>query len=129
MPNPIVDKHFERLKARHPDATLAYLKSGAALISVPRRPLPTGWSATEVMLRYIAPKGYSVAAPDCFWVEPSITVNGAVPKSSELKKAIPGTDMHGHWFSWHVLDGQWSANEHDLISWLATCMERLQAVQ
>ena len=66
----LIQAHFGRLKDKYPEATLEMLPGGAGLISVPRHPLPAGWSAAEVMMRFLAPNGYPVAAPDCFWVEP-----------------------------------------------------------
>lgn len=130
MSNPVIDAHFKRLKARHPEAVLEYLKSGAALICVPQRLVPTGWSAPAASIRFIAPSTYSVGAPDCFWAEPDLLLaNNALPRNSALNKEIPETQLKGHWFSWHVVGGEWQPNEHDLLSWLSSCMERLQAVQ
>jgi hypothetical protein len=130
LANPVIDAHFKRLKARHPEAMMEYLKSGAALICVPQRPVPTTWSAPEVAIRFIAPPTYSVAAPDCFWVDPNISLpGGGLPKNSALNKDIPETQLRGHWFSWHVEGGHWMPNEHDLLAWLSSCMTRLQTIQ
>ena len=122
----LIDKHFERLKERCPAATLLGLPSGAGLITIPHEPLLAGWSASEVTLRFIAPNGYAVAAPDCFWVDPKLTLNGATaPKNSQHPNAIPETDIVGHWFSWHVEPGKWCANRHDLLAWYGLCQKRL----
>ena len=49
-----------------------------------------------------------MAAPDCFWVEPNLTVNGAtLPKSSAINHQIPETTISAHYFSWHVEKGHW----------------------
>ena len=126
MPESLIERHFYRLKERCPAATLLKLPSGAGLITVPREPLGPGWSATEVTLCFIAPNGYSVAAPDCFWVEPGLTLNGGtVPKNSQHKYQIPETQLTAHWFSWHVEQGKWCANRHDLLAWYRCCQKRL----
>lgn len=130
MVSPALVTHFERVKTRYLSATLTNLPSGAALISVPSCGLPTGWPVQEVTLRFIAPNGYPMAAPDCFWVEPNLSLaSGALPKSSNINNKIPETDIAGHWFSWHVGQGHWSANQHDLITWINLCLKRLQTIE
>lgn len=122
----LIEAHFGRLKDRFPEATLVKLPSGAGLISVPRQPISFGWSVTEVMMRFLAPNGYSVAAPDCFWVEPNLTLaSGAMPKNSQHDNTIPETKLKGHWFSWHISRGAWSPNHHDLLCWHCACCDRL----
>jgi Prokaryotic E2 family E len=126
LPQTLIDRHFERLKERCAEATLLALPSGAGLITIPREPLSAGWSASEVTLRFIAPNGYAVASPDCFWVEPKLTLNGGgVPKNSQHQNPIPETDIVAHWFSWHVEQGKWCANRHDLLAWYGLCQKRL----
>lgn len=126
MSETLIDRHFKRLKERCPAATLLALPSGSGLITIPREPLRSGWSAGEVTLRFIAPNGYVVAAPDCFWVEPLLTVNGgAMPKNSQHQNKIPETEITAHWFSWHVEQGKWCANRHDLLAWYGLCQKRL----
>jgi hypothetical protein len=128
--SPILEAHFARLKVRHPNATLTALPSGAGLIDVPSRRLCDGWSAQEVTVRLIAPNGYPVAAPDCFWVDPNLTFgNQQMPKNSAINNIIPETKIAAHWFSWHVLQGRWSASMHDLLTWFGLCEERLQKVE
>jgi hypothetical protein len=127
---PVLEAHFARLKARYPGATLRDLPSGAALVTVPGFAVSSGWLATQIVLRFIAPNGYSVAAPDCFWAEPNLTLSGGrQPKNSQINNAIPEADMSGHWFSWHVEGGRWSANCHDLLTWVSLCLDRLQKLE
>jgi len=126
---PALDAHFARLKARLGRATLTELPSSAALIEIPGFALCPGWSAFEVTLRMLAPNGYPIAAPDCFWVEPNLMFGSQqLPKNSEINKPIPETQIVGHWFSWHVEQGRWSANTHDLLTWYGLCEKRLQIV-
>ncbi len=126
MVSPVIEQHFVRLKERYPNATLSPLANGAALITVPKCPLPA-WQVPEATIRFIAPNGYSVASPDNFWVEPNLYLtNQAVPKNSGQNNQIPETGIAAHWFSWHVEGGRWSPNVHDLQTWLALCFKRLQ---
>ncbi|MGH6810783.1 MAG: E2/UBC family protein [Methylocella sp.] len=127
MISPVLAAHYERFKVRYPNANLTNLQNGAALISVPSCRLPSGWSAQEVTLRFIAPNGYSVAAPDCFWVEPNLAINGRdLPKNSAINNQIPEAGILAHWFSWHVVQGHWLPNQHDLLTWMSMCLMRLQ---
>ncbi len=128
--SPILDAHFARLKARQPNATLIEIPSSAVLIEISAFPLCAGWSAGEVTLRMVAPNGYPVAAPDCFWVEPNLTFgNRQMPKNSQINNTIPDTKITNHWFSWHVEQGRWSANTHDLLTWYGLCEKRLQILE
>jgi hypothetical protein len=129
MGSPVLLAHFARLKARYQDALLSLLSTGASLVTVPSFALPAGWPVPQVTLRFLAPNGYPVAAPDCFWVEPSLNLNGGgLPRNSQHNNAIPGANFAAHWFSWHVEQGKWSANDHDLMTWLGMCHVRLQTV-
>ncbi len=129
---PIVQKHFERLKERYPNATLTPLSGGTQLITVPGCSLPSRWPVEEVTIRFLAPNGYAVAGPDCFWVEPQLTLNGQIPKNSGHNNLIPETQINAHWFSWHVdaeNGGRWSPNQHDFLTWLNICFKRLQILE
>jgi hypothetical protein len=123
---PILAAHFEKLKARYGGALLQMFGSGAALVTVPACALPAGWSAPQVTLRFVAPNGYPVSAPDSFWVEPNLSIGGGLPRNSQLNYAIPEAGVAAHWFSWHIEQGQWSPNNHDLLTWLGLCLRRLQ---
>jgi hypothetical protein len=127
---PALEAHFTRLKARYPRATIRDLPGGAALVTLPEFALPSGWSATAIVLRFIVPNGYSVAAPDCFWAEPNLTLNaGQLPKNSQINNAIPEAGVLAHWFSWHVESGRWSGNCHDLLTWVSLCLDRLRKLE
>ena len=91
--------------------------------------IPDGWNITQATLRFIIPNGYPVSPPDCFWVEPNLTVNGAKPKSSEYNNAIPEANINCHWFSWHIEQGRWSPNRDNLLTWLQSCRGRLGKVE
>jgi hypothetical protein len=128
--NPIIEKHFERLKERYPGATLTPLPGETEMITVPECSLEPGWPVQKITVRFLAPNGYPVACPDCFWVEPKLILNGhGVPKSSTVDSLIPGTEIKAHWFSWHVTGGRWCSNLHDLLTWLSICFKRLQILE
>jgi Prokaryotic E2 family E len=123
--SPRTKSDFARLKERHPDATLTPLPSGSALVEMPFE-VPPGWPVSKVTLRFLVPNGYSTACPDCFWVEPNLTIGSGTPRNSELNKPIPETAISAHWFSWHIDPGKWSPNDSDLLVWLSVCTKRLQ---
>src|SRR5271157_2164938 len=130
MTSPVLTAHFERFRARYGNATLTALASGASLVSVPGCALPQGWSARNVTVRFVAPNGYAVAAPDCFWVEPNLIVSSrGLPKNSAVENQMPETSIRAHWFSWHVEPGKWSPNVHDLLTWMSMCLKRLEIVE
>lgn len=130
MLQPVLRAHLERLQARHPGATLLALPSGASLVTVPGLQIPAGWSSASAIVRFLAPNGYPVASPDSFWVEPDLKLaDGRIPKNCQFHYAVPETDLKGQWFSWHPHQGAWSANNHDLLSWLSTCLDRLARLE
>ena len=129
MGPPTLDAHFKRLKARYPDAILTPLPSGAGLITLPKRSLPAGWSPATASLHFIAPVGYPVSAPDSFWLEPNVTVNGAVPTNSNVNHGIPEANITAHNFSWHLEANRWSPNNHDLLTFVGVCLKRLECLK
>lgn len=129
MGSPTLDAHFKRLQARYTDTTLTPLPSGAALITLPNRPLPDGWAPSSATLHFIAPVGYPVAAPDSFWLAPNVTVKGAVPTNSSVGQTIPEGNISAHFFSWHLEAGRWLANEHDLLTFVSVCLKRLESLR
>ena len=128
--NPVLAAHLGRLRERHPAATVRLLNGGAALVTVPALSLPPGWLIATVTLHFLAPNGYPAAAPDCFWTEPELMLPGnRPPRNSNVSNKIPEASITAHWFSWHVEQGQWSPNCHDLLTWLQLCLRRLQTLE
>lgn len=126
MVPPVLAAHFAKVKAHYEGAFLQLFNSGAALVTVPGCGLPAGWSSEQATVRFIAPNGYPVSAPDCFWAEPNLRISSGLPRNSQLDYAIPEAGIAGHWFSWHIESGKWSPNNHDLLTWLSLCFKRLQ---
>ncbi|MDY0279057.1 MAG: E2/UBC family protein [Salinivirgaceae bacterium] len=121
----ILNRHFSKLKERYPEATLAMLPSGAALITVPGMPLPPGWSMGFSAIRFIAPLGYPNAVPDCFWADKELRLKGnRMPQNAKLDNPVPEVNLPGLWYSWHVQPNNWNANRDDLLTYLAVIMAR-----
>ncbi len=120
---------FDEVKLRHAGATREALVSGAALITLPDFRLSGGWSKSAVALRFIEPKGYPLACPDCFWTDEDLRLaSGAMPQNSAFNP-IPETQFAKVlWFSWHV-NQTWNPNRDNLVTWLACIAERFRKLQ
>ncbi len=131
MLSPVTLKQFERLKQRHPEATLVPLPSGAGLLTIPGVSLPAGWSLASSSVKFMVPGGYPGPAPDCFWADEGLTLaNGHQPQASQVNQ-IPETPQRGRWFSWHVVDAvrNWNPNRDDLLTFVGIVMDRLRRPQ
>jgi hypothetical protein len=123
-----LQQHFEVLRAEYPTAILAPLSSGAALISIPDFPLPPGWSRPTTTVRFLAPVGYPLAKPDCFWCESELRLqSGGMPQFTN-QTPIPEADGSPQlWFSWHV--NQWNPSRDGLLTYLRVIERRLRQAQ
>ena len=121
----VLQVQFEELKKRFPPSQLTALSDGSALVSVPGAPLPAGqWNRDRTTVYFIAPNGFPVAKPDCFWAEPDLRlVNGALPKNSAVQSP-PFGDGPKLWFSWHV--DPWNPNRDTLTSYFWVILSRLR---
>ena len=129
MLHPATLKQFEAVKVRFPGAELVELASGAALVTIPDYKLPAGWSRPTTTIRFIVPVGYPGPFPDCFWADTGLRLAGEVlPHGSAEPNAIPETDQHGLWFSWHIVDQQrnWNPNRDDLNTYVGVIAARFQ---
>jgi len=132
MLSPITHRQFARVQERYPAVTLMELPSGAALLTVPNIPLPPGWSHPTTTIRFIVPAGYPGPAPDCFWSDVVLTVNGGgMPQASQPSSAIPETNMSPQWYSWHVTYAakNWNPNRDDLMTYLSIVLDRFREVR
>lgn len=119
-----LQQQFELLRATYPDATLEMLPSGAALVTVPEVELPRGWSQPATTVRFLAPVGYPLARPDCFWADVGLRLEGGAMPSATNLTPIPEVNVPQLWFSWHV--GQWNPNRDGLLSYFRVVLERLR---
>jgi hypothetical protein len=124
---PIADQQFAILQQYYPQAVLHTLPSGAYLITVPGFRLPTGWSQPQTTVYFIAPVGYPMAKPDCFWADPNLRLsNGLMPQASNIGP-IPDVGQNQLWFSWHT--SHWNPNRDNLLTYLRVIEERLRRSQ
>ncbi len=129
MLSPITQRQLLRVQERHPTATLTELPSGAALFTLPGIKLPAGWSHTDTTIRFIVPAGYPGPAPDCFWSDTVLTVNGgAMPQASQPSNVIPEANINAQWYSWHITDAasNWNPNRDDLMTYLSIVLDRFR---
>lgn len=121
--NPL-EQQFEILKGYRPEAESQLLPDGSYLISVPNISLPAGWSKQTTTVLFIAPVGYPLARPDCFWTDADLRLsNGGSPQNTG-PNPIPNVTGNYFWFSWHL--GTWDANNDNLLTYLNVIKRRLQ---
>ena len=111
-----LQEQFDLLQSEFPTATLEHLPSGAAMVAIPHFALPHGWSHQTTTVRFLAPVGYPLAQPDCFWTCPELRLqSGGVPQATSPK---PVPEVNGApllWFSWHT--GKWNPNRDNLLTY------------
>jgi hypothetical protein len=119
-----VEEQLEVLKFEQPLATLQRLPSGAYLVVVPDFPLPPGWSKPSTSIRFIAPVGYPLAKPDCFWADPDLRLASGGPPMNTGGNQIPEVPLSQLWFSWHV--AAWDPNADSLVTYFHVIKNRLR---
>lgn len=121
----VIDKQLAVLQARFPGTTAQPLADEVFCVVVPEVPLSAAWSKPSTTVYFLAPAGYPMARPDCFWIEEQVRLaNGQNPQSSAVPNQIPGTGISGLWFSWH-LECEWDPNRDTLCTWMNSILERL----
>lgn len=123
----VLEQQFAVVQQYYPQASLRQLPSGAALISIPEFPLPPGWSERSTTVKFLAPVGYPLSKPDCFWANQGLRLaNGGMPQASNISP-IPEVNEHNLWFSWHA--GPWNVNRDNLLTYLRVIEARLKEVR
>ena len=111
-----LEQQFEVLRGYFPSACLEKLPGGPHLIVVPGIELPSGWSKLEVTIKFLAPVGYPLARPDCFWTDHDLRLaNGGLPQNSG-PNPLPQIGGPHLWFSWHL--GSWDPNSDNLLTYV-----------
>jgi hypothetical protein len=124
----VPEVQIDELRQRYADVRTQALPGGATLVTIGSVPLPAGWSKASSSIRFLAPAGYPFAAPDCFWADNDLLLEGGrMPGSAGNNNVIPETAESGLWFSWH-LQG-WNPNRDTLSSWMNTIANRLRRLQ
>jgi len=120
-------EQFEQLSASHPGATWKQVSDGSYVITIPEVELPDGWNAKKTTVRFIAPVGFPVSRPDCFWADPSLRlITGAVPANTGQNN-LPDGSSPQLWFSWHVQS--WSPNHDTLLTYFRVIKSRFREVR
>ena len=90
--------------------------------------LVAGWNKKHTRLLVLIPPGYAVTAPDNFFTEPDLAVNGGgVPGSTSGPVQHAGQTWLQ--FSYHLEAGEWQPeNGHNFLTFLAGVARRFQEV-
>jgi hypothetical protein len=125
--NPIEFQSVELCRVYGENADVRPLPGGASLITIPVVKLPSGWSKEVTTIRFIAPVGYPIAAPDCFWADADLRLEGGGEPQASNGQAIPEVNEPGRWFSWHVQN--WNPNLNNLVTYAKIIEQRLREVR
>jgi hypothetical protein len=118
-----VEAQIEAVRTLFPEASAVSRGDGTVLVTIPGVPLPAGWSARTTTAYFLAPAGYPMAQPDCFWADATLRLaSGAMPQASGLTP-IPGESEPRLWFSWHLTSG-WNPVRDTLLSYVRTIQGR-----
>jgi hypothetical protein len=118
-----IEQQFATLKSYHPEASILRLPDGSHRVVVPNIPLPTGWTKNTTSIRFIAPVGYPMARPDCFWADVDLRLtNGHLPQATNLTPMPPNQEVL-LWFSWHL--NTWNPNNDSLLTYVNVIKRRL----
>lgn len=118
----VLEEQLAALRKLFPKASMENADGGAVLVIIPDVPLPPGWNLTSTTVRFLAPAGYPMAKPDCFWADASLRLaSGGNPQNGNLNQ-IPGrADLH-MWFSWHLQS--WNPVNDTLVTFLRAIQRR-----
>jgi hypothetical protein len=119
----LIHQQFEVFRSTVAEATLQPLPDGSHLVIAPAFQLPEGWSKESVIVKFIAPIGYPLARPDCFWTDSDLRLKtGAIPANTG-PTALPYSTASHLWFSWHM--ASWNPNNDNLLTYLYVIKRRL----
>lgn len=118
----VLNTQLQRLQEKYAGASLIPLPNGSSLIVVPGVALGGKWNKAATTVYFLAPVGYPMAQPDCFWVEADVRLQrGGMPKNAG-PQVMPNSQQ-GLWFSWHA--NGWNPNKDDLRSYVKIIEDRL----
>lgn len=110
-------KHFARVDI-HPGP------GGKQWVLIGDITLPAGWNQRSTSVVIELPVGYPIAAPDCFWADPTLRLaSGAMPQNAALNANYGGGEAR-LWFSYHP--SRWNPNVDDLVRYVNVVRKRLQ---
>lgn len=118
----ILEEQLRSLTSVFPGASLLPADGGASLIVVPNVALPSGWSQPSTTVYFLAPAGFPMARPDCFWADASLRLaSGGIPQNGGISP-IPGRGEPLLWFSWHLQS--WNPVADSLLTFLRVIQNR-----
>lgn len=118
-----VEQQFNIVRTYYGNTEMRALPDGSHLIVIRGFPLPQGWSKSNIETRFVAPVGYPMARPDCFWTDADLRLtNGNMPQATG-NNPIPHVGGQFLWFSWHV--ASWNANSDNLLTYINVIKRRL----
>lgn len=118
----VFEEQFAALKDEFPAALYTPVSDGSYTVTIPDFPLPTGWSSASSTVRFIAPIGYPISRPDCFWCDATLRLAGGGPPQNTGANPMPNGPAPLLWFSWHV--SNWSPNGDTLRTYLRVIEKR-----
>jgi hypothetical protein len=122
-----LEQQFEILRTYYPSASFVRLPDGSTVVTLPEFRLPSGWSKSEVVVKFVAPVGYPLAKPDCFWTDTDLRLaSNAMPQATRFL-LVPDTQEQMLWFSWHA--AQWNPNRDGLLTYVKVIESRLKQLQ
>jgi hypothetical protein len=116
------ETQFAALQADFPGAKSIPFDDGSYCVVIPNFSLPAGWSAKEVTARFIAPVGYPLSKPDCFWCDHGLTLATGIGAQNTGSNPLPGEPAPLLWFSWHI--SSWSPNADTLRTYVRVIKNR-----
>lgn len=122
-----VEQQLATLRESYSTASGHPLPDGSFAVVVPEIPLPDGWNATTTTVRFLAPVGYPVSRPDCFWADANLGLKNGQPPQNTGRNPMPHDVSPYLWFSWHVQN--WSPNADTLTTFLNVIRKRFQEVR
>ena len=123
----IIEVQLAELQREFPSATAETRPDGSSLITIHGVALPRGWSQATTSVHFLAPLGFPMAQPDCFWADENLRLAaGGLPKNSGVQ-APPFSVGQKLWFSWHV--SQWNGSRSTLRSFVGVILNRLSCVE
>lgn len=123
----VVDDHLVELLRDYPEARSEARGDGTTLVTVPSVALPSGWNQAQTTVQFLAPVGYPMAKPDCFWTDEGLRLaSGGMPKATGIQ--TPAFSNQARlWFSWHV--SEWNGSRDTIRSFMAAIMHRLSRAE
>jgi hypothetical protein len=123
-----VENQLPKLRTEFPSAELTPQPNGSVLVTVRDLALPERlWNKPTTTVYFIAPVGYPMARPDCFWTDPDLRMASGAPPQNTGQQTPPFDSQPKLWFSWHP--SSWSANRDDLLTYTRLIQERLKRAE